>query len=28
LGNGVEIVVGKIADFPWEQAEEYCGMIV
>ena len=28
LGNGVEVVVGKIANFPWEQADEYCGMIV
>jgi len=28
LGNGVELVVGKIADFPWEEADQYCGVIV
>lgn len=27
-GNGVEVIVGPVADFPWESAEEYCGMIV
>lgn len=27
-GNGVEVVVGPITEFPWHQADEYCGMIV
>lgn len=27
-GNGVEVVIGPIADFPWDQAEQYCGMLV
>ena len=26
--TGVELVVGPIADFPWEQAHEYCGVLV
>lgn len=27
LGNGVELVIGPIADFPWSESKEYCGMI-
>ena len=27
FGNGVEIVVGPIADFPWNESKEYCGLI-
>ena len=27
LGNGVELTVGKIEDFPWEHSKEYCGLI-
>lgn len=27
MGNGVEVVVGDIASFPWDQAKEYCGVI-
>jgi len=26
-GNGVELVVGPIADFPWNESKEYCGLI-
>lgn len=27
-GNGVEVVVGPINSFPWDQVQEYCGVIV
>lgn len=26
-GNGVELVVGPIADFPWSESKEFCGLI-
>lgn len=27
-GLGVDLVIGAVSDFPWEDAKEFCGMIV
>lgn len=28
LGNGIELVVGKVLDFPWAEADQFCGVLV